>query len=96
MRTHIHTLMRTHMHTHMSVTICNSMYMISIMYMCRIKVKLGDKIGIIPDNFIEIIKKEAPKLPTPPLPSREEPPPLSRPPPPEKKEEVCAFIIMHM
>lgn len=50
--------------------------------------KLGDKIGIIPDNFIEVIKKEAPKLPTPPLPSREEPPPVSRPPPPEKKEEV--------
>ena len=64
--------------------------------MCKIKVKLGDKIGIIPDNFIEIIKKEPPKLPTPPLPSREEPPPVGRPPPPEKKEEVCTFIIMHM
>ena len=55
--------------------------------------KLGDKIGIIPDNFIEIMKKEAPKLPTPPLPSREEPPPVSRPPPPEKKEEVSVHCI---
>ena len=50
--------------------------------------KLGDKIGIIPEDFIEIIKKEPPKLPTPPLPSREKPPPVSRSPPPEKKEEV--------
>ena len=52
--------------------------------------KLGDKIGIIPDNFIEIIKKEPPKLPTPSLPSRKEPPPVSRP---EKKEEVCTLCI---
>ena len=58
--------------------------------------KLGDKIGIIPDNFIEPIKKEAPKLPTPPLPSREEPPPVSRPPPPEKKEEVSMHYCIHL
>ena len=58
----------------------------------RIKVKLGDKTGIIPDNFIEVIKKEAPKNPTPPLPTREEPPPASRLPPPEKKEEVCSLV----
>ena len=63
------------------------------MYIHRIKVKLGDKIGIIPDNFIEVIKKEPPKLPTPPLPSREEPPPVSRSPPPEKKEEVCVYNV---
>ena len=54
--------------------------------------KLGDKTGIIPDNFIEVIKKEAPKNPTPPLPTREEPPPASRLPPPEKKEEVCSLV----
>ena len=49
--------------------------------------KLGDKIGIIPDKAIEIMK-EAPKVP--PLPSREEPPPA---PPPEKKEEVCEYNV---
>ena len=51
--------------------------------------KLGDKIGIIPDNVIEIMK-ETPKLPVPPLPSHEEP---SSAPPPEKKEEVCEYNI---
>ena len=54
--------------------------------------KLGDKLGNIPDNFIEIIKKEPPKLPAPPLPSGEELPPVSRPPSPEKKEEVCTKL----
>ena len=57
--------------------------------------KLGDKTGIIPDNFIEVIKKETPKVPTPPLPTREEPPPAGRLPPPEKKEEVyllCSLV----
>ena len=63
-----------------------------MMCVYRVKVKLGDKIGIIPDNFIEVMKKETPKLPTPPLPSREEPPSISRPPAPEKKEEVCVCV----
>ncbi|XP_065908680.1 SH3 domain-containing kinase-binding protein 1-like isoform X2 [Dysidea avara] len=36
-----------------------------------VKVKLGNKVGMVPDNFIEI-KKETAKVPTPPLPSREE------------------------
>jgi len=59
----------------------------------RIKVKLGDKVGIIPDNFIEMIKKEPAKLPTPPLPSRKEPASV-RPPPAEKKEEVCVVCLL--
>jgi len=59
----------------------------------RIKVKLGDNVGIIPDNFIEMIKKELAKLPTLPLPSREEPAPV-RPPPAEKKEEVCVVCLL--
>ena len=54
--------------------------------------KLGDKIGIIPEDFIEIIKKEPPKLPIPPLPSPEELPPVSTPPPPEKKKDVCTKL----
>ena len=59
----------------------------------RIKVKLGDNVGIIPDNFIEMIKKEPVKLLTPPLPSHEEPAPV-RPPPAEKKEEVCVVCLL--
>ena len=49
--------------------------------------------GIIPDNFIEMIKKEPAKLPTPPLPSCEEPAPV-RPPPAEKKEEVHVVCLL--
>ena len=58
----------------------------------RVKVKLDDKIGIIPENFIEIMKKETPKRFTLPLPSHEKPPFISRPPSPEKKEEVCVYV----
>jgi len=59
----------------------------------RIKVKLVDNVEIIPNNFIEMIKKEPPKLPTPPLPSCEEPAPV-RLSPAEKKEEVCVVCLL--
>ena len=58
------------------------------------KVKLGDKVGMIPDNFIEI-KKETAKVPTPPLPSREETnPPAATKPLLPKENDVCVCVYV--
>jgi len=56
------------------------------------KVKLGDKVGMVPDNFVEV-KKEAPKVPTPPLPSREELPPPAVTKPAPKENEVFSLSV---
>ena len=56
----------------------------------RVKVKLGNKVGMVPDNFIEI-KKETAKVPTPPLPSREETnPPTAK----ENEVRMCVHACM--
>ena len=64
--------------------------------MHRIKVRLGDKIGLIPDNFIEMISKETPRLPVSPSLSNEKPISVSKSPSPVEKKEVhmCTHLFI--